>query len=110
MYHYTQGKPTRQGHKGIPEGFFEEEQGLDGFFGPVSHLIKERPSTRWSSIDGPLKPRMFDLVKFAAGEKPSGDVGSLIGQRLFYNSDVTVSTLWVHPVARSLANGITSQC
>ncbi len=99
MYHYTQGKPTRQGHKGIPEGFFEEEQGLDGFFGPVSHLIKERPSTRWSSIDGPLKPRMFDLVKFTTEDKASGEVGSLVGQRLFYNSDTTVSTLWIHPAA-----------
>ena len=99
MYHYTQGKPTRQGHKGIPEGFFEEEQGLEGFFGPVSHLIKERPSTRWNSIEGNLRPRMFDLVKYLAGDVASGEAAPLMGQRLFYNNDVTVSMLWVHPTA-----------
>ncbi len=52
----------RQPHKNIPKGFFEEEQGQDGFYGPVSHLIRKNPSTRWSHIDGSLKPRMFDLV------------------------------------------------
>ena len=51
MHHYTQGKPTTQAHKGIPEGMYEEEQGQGGFFGPVSHLIKEKPSTRWVEIE-----------------------------------------------------------
>lgn len=97
MYHYTQGEPTRQGHKGIPEGMFEEEQGLEGFFGPVSHLIKEKPSTRWTSIEGNLRPRMFDLVKHLATETPTGAAAPLIGQRLFYNNDVTVSSLWIQP-------------
>ena len=61
MSHYSQGNPTRQAHKGIPEGLYEEEQGTKGFFGPVSHLIRKNPSTNWIEIDGPLKPRMFDL-------------------------------------------------
>lgn len=91
MHHYTQGKPTRQAHKGIPEGTFEEEQGLDGFYGPVSHLIKEKPSTRWVEIEGPLKPRMYDLVKFGP------DTGT---RRLLYNGDITVSNVWMNPVAR----------
>jgi homogentisate 1,2-dioxygenase len=104
MYHTSQGDATRQGHKGIPEGHFEEEQGLDGFYGPVSHLIKEKPSTRWTNIDGPLKPRMFDLVKLGP------DSGA---QRLFYNNDVTVLNQWVLPeapdrlTARSNADGDT---
>lgn len=97
MYHYTQGKPTRQGHKGIPDGQFEEEQGLDGFYGPVSHLIKERPSTRWNSIEGDLKPRMFDLVKHLGNDPIASSVGGLTGQRLFYNNDLTISSLWIHP-------------
>lgn len=88
MHHFTQGKPTRQGHKGIPEGMFEEEQGLDGFFGPVSHLIKSKPSTRWVNIDGPLKPRMYDLVKFESGS-----------QRLLFNNDITISNEWMKPEA-----------
>src|SRR3954470_17124392 len=88
MHHYSQGKPTRQAHKGIPEGQFEEEQGLDGFYGPVSHLIRENPSTRWVEIEGPLKPRMFDLVKL----QPSSGV-----QRLLYNNDITISNVWLQP-------------
>ncbi|MGI9549283.1 MAG: homogentisate 1,2-dioxygenase, partial [Bdellovibrionales bacterium] len=52
----------RQAHKNIPKGCFEEEQGQEGFFGPASHLIRKNPSTRWSHIEGSLKPRMFDLI------------------------------------------------
>ena len=52
----------RQPHKNIPKDHFEEEQGQGGFYGPVSHLIRKQPSTRWTHIEGPLKPSMFDLV------------------------------------------------
>ena len=52
----------RHPHKNIPKGCIEEEQGQDGFYGAVSHLIKKKPSTRWSQINGSLKPRLFDLV------------------------------------------------
>ena len=51
----------RQPHKNIPAGHFEEEQGQGGFYGPVSHLIRKNPSTRWTKIEGPLKPCMFNL-------------------------------------------------
>lgn len=82
MHHFWQGKPTRQAHKGIPKGHFEEEQGHLGFFGPVSHLIRSKPSTRWKSIEGPLGPHLYDFVKLspAPGWK-----------RLFYNNDITIS-------------------
>ena len=53
----------RQPHKSIPKDHFEEEQGLKGFYGPVSHLIRKAPSTRWVEIQGSLKPRLFDLTK-----------------------------------------------
>lgn len=86
MHQYSQGKPPKQAHKAIPEGRYEEEQGLKGFFGPVSHLIKRKPSTRWTKIDGPLRPHMYDLVKL---EKRSGT------QRLLFNSDVSISMQWV---------------
>ncbi len=89
MYFYSQGKHTRQAHKGIPEGHFEEEQGRRGFYGPVSHLIRKKPSTRWKTIDGPLKPRMFDLVE----TKHDGKL-----QRLFYNTDITLNNLWLKPL------------
>ncbi len=63
MHQYSQGKNHTQGHKAIPEGLYEEEQGRKGFFGPVSHLLKSEPSTKWTNIEGPLKPHLYDLVK-----------------------------------------------
>jgi len=86
MFQYSQGQYTTQGHKGIPEGHFEEEQGRKGFFGQVSHLIKPQPSTRWTNIEGPLRPHLFDLVEM---KKNHGHL-----QRLFYNSDVVVYNCW----------------
>ena len=82
MHHFSQGRNTRQAHKGIPKGHYEEEQGLLGFFGRVSHLIKPKPSTNWINIKGPLKPHMYDLVELDWSEKPLG---------LLYNSQVEIS-------------------
>lgn len=87
MHQYSQGKSTKQAHKGVPEGQYEEEQGLKGFFGPVSHLIKAKPSTRWKKIEGPLKPRMYDLTKI----KATG-----LRQRLLFNQQVVIS-FWKMP-------------
>ena len=86
MHQYSQGTYTRQAHKAIPEGAYEEEQGLKGFFGPVSHLIKPKPSTRWTEIDGPLRPHMYDLVKMSEREG---------WQRMLYNQHLTISLLWM---------------
>lgn len=87
MFQYSQGKHTTQGHKGIPEGHFEEEQGRKGFFGAVSHLIKPKPSTRWTQIEGPLKPHLFDVVEM---NKNHGQ-----WQRLFFNSEVVLYNYWL---------------
>src|SRR4051812_23444080 len=84
MHLFYQGVHTTQAHKGIPEGAYEEEQGLKGFFGPVSHLIKRQPSTRWSKIDGPLRPHMYDLVKMEGRDG---------WQRLLYNAHLSISLL-----------------
>lgn len=86
MHQYSQGRYTTQGHKGIPDGHFEEELGRDGFFGPVSHLIKSQPSTRWTNIEGPLRPHMYDPVRM---EKMWGH-----WQRMMYNSDVALYNYW----------------
>jgi homogentisate 1,2-dioxygenase len=87
MYQYSQGKFTTQGHKAIPEGCYEEEQGRKGFYGPVSHLIKPEASTKWTDIKGPLRPHLFDLV-----EMKSQEVGRW--KRLLYNSDVAIYSCW----------------
>ena len=65
MYHYSQGTTHRQGHKNLPEGTYEEEQGRKGFYGAVSHLVRRSPSTRWTNIEGNLQPHLFDLVELA---------------------------------------------
>src|SRR5687768_10125810 len=88
MHHYTQGITTRQAHKGIPTNLYEEEQGLLGFFGPVSHLLRKKPSTKWTQIDGQLKPRMFDLVRLPEEDRV---------QRLFFNAHLSISWQWVNP-------------
>lgn len=87
MFQYFQGKHTTQGHKAIPEGHYEEEQGRKGFFGPVSHLIKPQPSTRWNKIEGPLRPHLYDCVKLKA------DWGRW--QRLLFNNDVHIYYTWL---------------
>ncbi|MFP5520043.1 MAG: homogentisate 1,2-dioxygenase [Bdellovibrionia bacterium] len=87
MFQYSQGRHTTQGHKGIPENHFEEEQGRKGFFGPVSHLIKPKPSTRWVQVEGPLRPHLYDVVEMP---KQFGE-----WQRLMYNSDVALYNFWV---------------
>lgn len=89
MFQNHQGLFTTQGHKGIPKNHFEEEQGRKGFFGPVSHLIKPQPSTRWTHIEGPLRPQLFDLVKMP--QKPEA------WQRILFNSDVALYNFWTTP-------------
>ncbi len=100
MHQYSQGKNTTQGHKGIPEGHFEEEQGRKGFFGAVSHLIKERPSTRWTEIEGPLRPHLYDAI---AMERRFGH-----WQKMLFNSDVGMYMYWekktTQPVNQAFRN------
>ncbi len=88
MFQYSQGRFTTQGHKGIPEGHFEEEQGRRGFFGAVSHLIKPAPSTRWEKIEGDLRPHLFDAVEMP---KNYGE-----WQRMLFNSEVALYNLWLN--------------
>jgi homogentisate 1,2-dioxygenase len=83
MHQYSQGKNHTQGHKGIPDGLYEEEHGRKGFFGPVSHLLKAASPTRWTNIEGPLRPHLFDLVKLQYPE--SGQ-----WRRLFFNEEVVL--------------------
>ncbi len=74
---------SKQPHKSIPEGHFEEEQGQSGFYGPVSHLIRKQPSTRWINIEGPLKPYMFDLALLRKEKE--------LWKRLLYNDCLNIN-------------------
>lgn len=96
MHHYEQGLSTKQAHKAIPEGHYEEEQGRKGFYGPVSHLIRKNPSTHWTKIDGPLKPHLYDLVELP--KKPTFT-------RLLHNDQTAIYNLWVDPQPASQLKG-----
>ena len=49
----------------LPPGTFERELGKEGFFGPATHMYHRHPPTAWTSWEGPLRPRAFDLSKLA---------------------------------------------
>jgi len=56
-----EGTASRQAHADIPEGSYERELGREGFFGPATHMYHRRPPTGWTHIEGPLRPRAYDL-------------------------------------------------
>lgn len=61
-----EGLASRQAHADLPALTYEREIGKEGFFGPATHMYHAHPPTGWSSWDGPLKPRAFDLNKLDA--------------------------------------------
>ena len=58
---WIRGEVTRQAHVGLPEGTCEEEYARKGFFGSYAHLYRKHPPVNWTRIEGPLRPRAFDL-------------------------------------------------
>ncbi len=57
----AEGRHSRQAHCDLPEGTFEREMSKEGFFGPAAFLYHPQPPTGWTSFEGPLRPRAFDL-------------------------------------------------
>jgi len=55
------GQASRQAHADLPPGTYERELGKEGFFGPATHMYHRHPPTGWTSWEGPLRPRAFDL-------------------------------------------------
>jgi homogentisate 1,2-dioxygenase len=66
---WSQGIFSPQAHVNVPDGTYEEEHGRQGFFGRASHLYHRHPPTGWLRIEGPLKPRAYQVAKLAG--KPS---------------------------------------
>jgi len=64
----AQGAHSRQAHVDLPEGTYEREMSKEGFFGPAAFLYHRRPPTGWTSFEGPLRPRAFDLARLNAAE------------------------------------------
>jgi homogentisate 1,2-dioxygenase len=65
---YVRGRVAQQAHVALPEGTVEEEYARNGFFGRYAHLYRSNPPVAWSRIDGPLRPRLYDLGAVAAGD------------------------------------------
>lgn len=86
---YVRGRVAMQAHVGLPDGTYEEEYGRNGFFGRYAHLYRTHAPVGWTSIEGPCKPRSFDL-------RPAfGTGGDLFAQRrpMLGNADVRCSTV-----------------
>jgi len=62
----VEGLASRQAHADLPPGTYEREMGKEGFFGPSTQLYHAHPPTGWTSWEGPLRPRAFDLAKINA--------------------------------------------
>lgn len=62
----VQGTASRQAHVKLPEGTYEREIGREGFFGPATQMHHKHPPTNWTSFEGELRPRAFDLTKINA--------------------------------------------
>lgn len=64
---HVRGRVATQAHVAIPDGTVEEEYAREGFFGRYAHLYREHAPVGWTRIEGPLRPRLFQL------DTPAGD-------------------------------------
>ncbi|HEX8986921.1 MAG TPA: homogentisate 1,2-dioxygenase [Rhodocyclaceae bacterium] len=59
----VEGRASRQAHADLPAGTYERELGREGFYGPATQMLHAHPPTGWTSFEGPLRPRAFDLAR-----------------------------------------------
>lgn len=94
-----EGAVAERPHLNLPEGTYEEELGLDGFFGPVSHLYSRTPPTSWknlkkSEFQWPAKVEAKEefLKPQCYRPQPKTDAGDFFssGKCLFWNADIAV--------------------
>ncbi len=100
LFPLQKGRITRQAHVDLPEGTFEEEFARNGFFGKATHLYRRHPPTAWTRIEGPLRPRSYDLRRLpggpAAGESRLGSLEPAFAPVcILRNADVALH--WVAP-------------
>lgn len=74
----AQGTHSRQAHADLPEGAYEREMSKEGFFGPAAFLYHPRPPTGWTSFEGPLRPRAFDLARLNAADPSPWAAGVIL--------------------------------
>lgn len=88
---WIRGPVAKQAHVGLPEGTVEEEYGRSGFFGRYAHLYRTHAPTKWTRIDGPLRPQAFDLRELPAAQHDGTWRGDLGRTPILGNDDVLVS-------------------
>ncbi len=66
---HIEGVASRQAHADLPPGTYERELGKEGFYGPATQMYHRHPPTGWTSFEGPLRPRAFDLAKLEGKDK-----------------------------------------
>ena len=74
----AQGLHSRQAHADLPAGTYEREISKEGFFGPAAFIHHKRPPTGWTSFEGPLRPRAFDLNGLNAAELSPWAAGKVL--------------------------------
>ena len=77
------GQTSRQAHADLPPGTYERELGKEGFFGPATHMYHRHPPTGWTSWEGPLRPRAFDLNKLV---QPGEGASPWLAPRILANA------------------------
>jgi len=86
---WKKGRITPQAHVGLPEGTSEEEYARSGFSGAYAHLYRPEPLVGWSRIEGPLKPRAFNLAERLGG--PNAGIDYLASRKaVLANDDVMI--------------------
>jgi homogentisate 1,2-dioxygenase len=63
---YVRGRVAAQAHVALPDGTVEEEFARNGFSGRYAHLYRTHAPVAWSRIEGPLRPRLYDLREVGA--------------------------------------------
>lgn len=84
---YIRGRVAQQAHVAVPEDLVEEEYARNGFFGRYAHLYRKNAPVGWTRIEGPLRPRAYDLRKL---ESSGGWLEARRG--VLENDDVRFST------------------
>lgn len=77
---HVRGKVALQAHVGVPAGTVEEEYARQGFFGRYAHLYRTEAPVGWTRIEGPLRPRAYDLNQAQEATR----------KRLLMNEDVAI--------------------
>lgn len=85
---YSQGAIPRQGQVRWPEGVFEEHHGRDGFAGDCTILHREHPTTHWTRVTGPLRPRALQTTELEVADASDPRALPTV---LLSNEDVSVA-------------------